>query len=66
MIQALLEEGQKKGTFTQKDPRLGASVIKAMLQDWYLKRGKYAKRGTHVDEYAGFVISFISAFYVRT
>jgi len=65
MIQTLLEEGQKNGAFTDKDPSLGASIIKAMLQDWYLKRGKYAKRGTHVEEYAAFVISFITAFYLK-
>jgi AcrR family transcriptional regulator len=65
MIREILKNGHKKGAFTDKDHSLGASMIKAMLQDWYLKRSKYAKRGTHVDEYAGFVISFISAFYVR-
>lgn len=35
---------------------LVASVIKAMLQDWYLKRWKYKNRKVLVDEYADFVI----------
>jgi len=41
---------------------LTASVIKAMLQDWYLKRGKYAKRRIPVEKYAQFVLQFIEAF----
>jgi len=41
---------------------LTASVIKAMLQDWYLKRSKYRKRNISVDHYARFVLQFVEAF----
>jgi hypothetical protein len=46
------------------DPQLTASVIKAMLQDWYLKRSKYRKRNISVDHYSEFVLQFIEAFIV--
>jgi hypothetical protein len=36
-------------------------VIKAMLQDWYVKRWKYARRQISVDNYAEFVIGFIES-----
>ena len=36
--------------------RLNASLIKSMLQDWYLKRGKYQKRRVTVDQYANQLI----------
>jgi hypothetical protein len=38
---------------------LAASLIKAMLQDWYLKRPKYAQRQISVDHYAQFMIGLL-------
>jgi AcrR family transcriptional regulator len=58
----ILKEGQIQGDFELHDPRLTASVINAMLQDWYLKRSKYAKRRISVDQYAQFVLQFVEAF----
>ena len=36
-----------------------ASLLKAMLQDWYLKRWKYAGRRISVDQYVDFLINFM-------
>lgn len=58
----ILARGNKEGDFNVSDPLLTASVMKAMLQDWYLKRGKYARRKISVDRYADFVIDFVSAY----
>jgi AcrR family transcriptional regulator len=58
----ILVKGQLQGVFELRDPQLTASVIKAMLQDWYLKRRKYAKRRVSVDQYARFVLEFVEAF----
>lgn len=66
MICDILTEGQQQGVFADKDPLLSASLIKAMLQDWYLKRGKYAERKITVDRYAEFVMDWIEAFVVKT
>lgn len=55
----ILEEGKADGYFSVEDSTLSASVIKAMLQDWYLKRWKYNRRGVSVDRYAEFIISVI-------
>jgi len=62
LIEKILLEGHQKEVFTAADHSLCASVIKAMLQDWYLKRGKYARKGIDVDQYAGFIISIINSF----
>ncbi len=64
IILDILIEGDKENVFKQRNHQLAASVIKAMLQDWYLKRWKYAKRNVTVDEYAEFVIEFIESFYL--
>ena len=62
LIAQILQQGQIQGKFELHDPQLTASVVKAMLQDWYLKRSKYAKRGVSVDQYARFVLQFVEAF----
>ena len=62
LLADILNQGQSQGAFELHDPMLTASVIKAMLQDWYLKRRKYAKRGVSVDQYARFVLEFVEAF----
>jgi AcrR family transcriptional regulator len=60
----ILRQGQSRGCFLPRDPQLTASVIKAMLQDWYLKRNKYRKRSISVDHYSEFLLQFVEAFIV--
>ena len=57
LLADILEQGQIQGAFELRDSQLTASVIKAMLQDWYLKRRKYAQRTVTVDllQASGFV-----------
>lgn len=66
MICDILVLGQEQNVFHSRDPQLGASMIKAMLQDWYLKRGKYAAKKISVDQYAAYLFEFISAFFLKT
>jgi len=65
LIEGILIDGQKRGVFRKTNHKLAASVIKAMLQDWYLKRGKYSRRKITVDQYAQFIIGFIHPFYLK-
>jgi TetR/AcrR family transcriptional regulator, cholesterol catabolism regulator len=62
IFEDILGQGQDRGCFAVRDPRLTASLIKAMLQDWYLKRSKYAQRNISVDRYGRFVWQLIEAF----
>ena len=57
----ILEEGIRRHDFRVADPVLTASLLKAMLQDWYLKRWKYAGRRISVDQYADFLIGFMES-----
>ncbi len=57
----IIEAGKSAGKFRISDPLLAAAAIKAMLQDWYLKRWKYTKRRISVEQYADFVISFVES-----
>ena len=65
LIEDILRQGLRRGDFIGRDPQLTASVIKAMLQDWYLKRRKYANRRITVDHYAQFVVQFAEAFILE-
>jgi AcrR family transcriptional regulator len=65
MIRDVLIMGQEAGLFHPHDPQMGAGIIKAMLQDWYLKRSKHAKRHISVEQYAAYLQEFIEAFYVK-
>ncbi|MBN2157972.1 MAG: helix-turn-helix transcriptional regulator [Spirochaetes bacterium] len=53
----ILEEGTKLNMFRlgKSNIQMTASMIKALLQDWYLKRWKYTQRGVSIDDYALFV-----------
>jgi hypothetical protein len=59
----ILMEGQTAGLFLNRDPRQSAGGIKALLQDWYVKRWKHARRKTDVDDYADFVVEFVMAYH---
>lgn len=61
-IAEVIKQGKRQGEFKEVDHRLFAAVIKAMLQDWYLKRWKYAKRRVSVERYADFVVGLALGF----
>ncbi|MGE0084076.1 MAG: TetR/AcrR family transcriptional regulator [Desulfococcaceae bacterium] len=63
MIRNILEFGEAEGVFTARNHHLSAGLIKAMLQEWYIRRWKYAKKNVSVDQYADFVLEFIEIFY---
>lgn len=65
MLVQILENGEKTGSFHQGNHLLTASLIKAMQQDWYLKRWKYKKRGITVDAYTLYLLGFVNAFCLR-
>ena len=62
LIAACLTDGERSGVFRNVDPVMTASLIKPLLQDWYLKRWKYSRRNVGPDSYAEWVISFVDAF----
>jgi AcrR family transcriptional regulator len=58
----ILKRGRKKGIFRPVEAELLGAVIKAVLQDWYLKRWKYAVRKVSVEKYAAFVMGFLTRY----
>ena len=55
----ILKEGVASGDLHCPDVELVAALIKAVLQDWYLKRWKYKRKGITVEGYARFVVDFV-------
>jgi len=64
MFEEILEQGREKEIFAPRDCRLTASVIKALVQDWYLKRWKYRQRKISVDQYADHILEMVESFVV--
>lgn len=54
-----LEEGVRSGRFDIDDPDFAAALIKPLLQDWYVKRAKWRRRGINAEAYTMRVQSFI-------
>jgi len=55
IIRDIITEGIDAGVFRQVNAQLLASLCKAMMQDWYLKRRKYNNQGANATQYAEFV-----------
>lgn len=59
MFADVLEKGARSGCFAVADVGFTATLIKPLLQDWYVKRGKYKKRGVNAATYAARVSAFV-------
>ena len=58
----ILRAGQREGVYRDFDADVAAGLIKAWLQDWYLKRGKHVARGLDVSAYATLVVDAVERF----
>lgn len=56
---SVLREGVENGSFFVSDVEMTASLVKPLLQDWYVKRAKYRKRSVGIDRYIDYVTKFI-------
>jgi AcrR family transcriptional regulator len=65
VITDILEEGVKRKAFVIDNVLLTGSIIKAMMQDWYLKQWKYTQRNIPVEKYAQFVIEVVETFILN-
>lgn len=61
MFADVLAAGVESGAFRVADVEFTATLIKPLLQDWYVKRGKYRKRGIAAPAYAAAVSAFVLA-----
>lgn len=59
LLAETLEDGVRRGCFTIPDVEMAAALIKPLLQDWYVKRGKYRRRGITPERYARSVTDFV-------
>lgn len=65
IITGILKEGIRKKVFTIGNVTLTGCLIKAMMQDWYLKQWKYAKRTIALETYTQFVIDMVESFIIN-
>lgn len=58
LFAAIIEEGRAAGLFPVEDVALAAAFIKPMVQDWYVKRSKYRRRGISPQHFAQGLAAF--------
>lgn len=58
----IISEGIEQGVFREINARLLSSLIKAMMQDWYLKRRKYREQGVSVEGYANQIKDLLQSY----
>ncbi len=61
IIADVLRRGVADDVFAIADVDLAAALIKPLLQEWYVKRAKYRKRGTSIEAYIAATTDFIMA-----
>jgi len=59
LIADAIAAGIAEGIFVDADPQILAGLVKPLLQDWYLKRWKYRKRGITPARYIEIVTPFV-------
>lgn len=65
IIHKIIQDGIEANIFRSVNAKLLASLCKAMMQDWYLKRRKYNNQGTDVTQYAEFVGDILQNYLIR-
>lgn len=59
IFRGVIERGARRGCFSVEEPAFAAALIKPLLQDWYVKRAKWRRRGLSADGYALRVQAFV-------
>lgn len=59
LIADALADGVRHGQISVDNVELTASLIKPLLQDWYVKRGKYRRRGVSPEQYVEAISEFV-------
>ena len=65
LIEDVLKSGKTSGAFAIDDVAMTATLIKPLLQDWYVKRAKYKRRAIGPDHYAQSIIAFVESAILR-
>lgn len=62
ILAGILAQGESAGVFRSGNHDLTASMIKALQQEWYLKRWKYTRQKISVDRFACYVLAMVERF----
>jgi AcrR family transcriptional regulator len=62
VVRDILENGVRTGIFAARNCHLTASAVKALLQDWYLTRWRFARDHISIDQYVAFTIALVESF----
>ena len=61
-LEKILKKGEASSDYNAVDPFLTSMAIKSLLQNWYVKRGKYKQARVTCEDYIKFIEQMISRF----
>lgn len=65
LIADAIRDGIAAGLYAPGDPQVWAGLVKPLLQDWYIKRWKYRRRGITSAAYVDTVTRFVEKAIAR-
>lgn len=65
VLEDIIVRGNAAGIFDVAGPQLAASLVKPLLQDWYVKRSKYRRRNVKLETYVSHVTAFVEAMALK-
>lgn len=65
VLEDIFTRGNVAGVFDVAEPQLTASLVKPLLQDWYVKRAKYRRRKIDLETYISHVIALVEAIALK-
>lgn len=66
LLRDIIADGVADGSFRSLDPMMVASLVKPMLQDWYVKRSKYRRREITPDAFVVVLEDLVTAMLIRS
>jgi AcrR family transcriptional regulator len=66
LLRDIIADGVETGAFRPIDPMMAATLLKPMLQDWYVKRAKYRKREIGPDDFIRGLSDMVGAMLVKS
>jgi hypothetical protein len=66
ILEEIIFKGEQQGLFVKRDKFLTSMMIKALLQNWFVKHGKYKQNKVNCEGYIRFVEQVIKQYLEST
>jgi len=61
LLEAIIQKGQQQGIYAKVDVFMTSMMIKGLLQNWYVKNGKYKQKKIDCETYIKFIEQVVNS-----